>query len=67
MMVLTLVYWCYIRWRYVLTPPYGRLRWPRGRREGLGPLLCLLTGVLVGEGDPRSPYDGSCEGCEASW
>ena len=56
-------------WRYVGTPPYGRLRWPRDRRGVLGPLRWLLTPSwivkLMGAGDPRSPYDGSCVGCEA--
>ena len=26
-----------------VTPPYGRLRWPRDRRGVLGPLQCQLT------------------------
>eukprot|EP00959_Pyramimonas_sp_CCMP1952_P029341 615889-Pyramimonas_sp.AAC.1 len=56
-------------WRYVWIPPYGRLRWPRGRKEVLGPLHWQLTplciGVLVGEGDPSGPYDGSRKECEA--
>ena len=55
-----MVDWCKgVRmWRYVWAPPYGRLRWPRGRREVLCPLQCLLTawciGELVGEGGPQA-------------
>ena len=41
-------------WRYVGTPPYGRLRWPRDRREGLGPLRSLSGIEWKGGGGPCS-------------